>query len=98
VQAAQPVAASQGLRLRANLGEVPVIEGDAARLRQVVSNLLSNSIKFTPSGGLIEVSSRTENGRPVIVVRDTGRGIAPELLPHIFEKHLQARTGELGGL
>jgi len=98
VQAAQPVAASQGLRLRANLGEVPVIEGDAARLRQVVSNLLSNAIKFTPSGGLIEVSSRTEDGRPVIVVSDTGRGIAPELLPHIFEKHLQARTGELGGL
>jgi PAS domain S-box-containing protein len=98
VRAAQPVAASHGLRLRANLSEVPVIEGDAARLRQVVSNLLSNSIKFTPPGGLIEVSSRTENERAVIVVSDTGRGIAPELLPHIFEKHRQARTGELGGL
>ncbi len=98
VQAAQPVAASHGLRLRADLGAVPVIEGDAARLRQVVSNLLSNSIKFTPRGGLIEVTSRTEGGRAVIVVRDTGRGIAPELLPHVFEKHRQARTAEMGGL
>lgn len=98
VQAAQPVAASHGLSLRARLGEVPVIEGDAARLRQVVSNLLSNSIKFTPSGGLIEVASHTEEGRAVIVVSDTGRGIAPDLLPHVFEKHRQARAAELGGL
>ena len=98
IQAAQPVAASQGLRLRTSLGEVPVIDGDGARLRQVVGNLLSNSIKFTPSGGLIEVSSRTEDGRVVIVVSDTGRGIAPELLPHVFEKHRQARSAEHGGL
>jgi PAS domain S-box-containing protein len=98
IQAAQPVAVSQGLRLRARLGEVPLIQGDAARLRQVVGNLLSNSIKFTPRGGLIEVSSRTEGERAVIVVMDTGRGIAPDLLPYVFEKHRQARTAELGGL
>jgi PAS domain S-box-containing protein len=98
IRAAQPAAESQGVRLRAQLAEVPVIEGDAARIRQVVGNLLSNSIKFTPSGGLIEVASRTEDGRAVIVVCDTGRGIAPELLPHVFEKHRQARTAEMGGL
>jgi len=98
VQAAQPVAASHGLRLRTSLCEVPLIEGDAARLRQVIGNLLSNSIKFTPAGGLIEVCSRTEGARAVIVVSDTGRGIAPELVPHVFEKHRQARTAEQGGL
>lgn len=98
IRAAQPLAASHGLRLRTSLGEVPVIDGDAGRLRQVVGNLLSNSIKFTPSGGLIEVSSRTEDERAVIVVSDTGRGIAPELLPYVFEKHRQAHSAELGGL
>jgi PAS domain S-box-containing protein len=98
IKATQPLAVSHGLRMRACLSEVPAIEGDAARLRQVIGNLLSNSIKFTPSGGLIEVRSRTEGGRAEIVVSDTGRGIAPELLPHVFEKHRQARSAELGGL
>lgn len=98
IQAAQPLAASNGLKLRSRLGEVPRIEGDGARLRQIVGNLLSNSIKFTPAGGLIEVCSRTEDGRVVIIVSDTGRGISPELLPHVFEKHRQARTAEQGGL
>lgn len=98
IQAAQPLAAMNGLHLRTNLSDVPIIQGDRARLRQIVGNLLSNAIKFTPSGGLIEVCSRTENGRAVIVVGDTGRGIAPELLPHVFEKHRQARSAEMGGL
>jgi signal transduction histidine kinase len=98
IRAAQPSAASHNVRLRTQLGQVPVIQGDAARIRQVVGNLLSNSIKFTPSGGLIEVTSRTEDGRAVITVCDTGRGIAPDLLPHVFEKHRQARTAEMGGL
>jgi signal transduction histidine kinase len=98
IQAAQPIAAHHGLRLRAQLGAVPIIRGDVARMRQVVGNLLSNSIKFTPAGGLIEVCSRTEGDRVVIAVSDTGRGIAPELLPHVFEKHRQERTAEQGGL
>ena len=98
IQAAQPAAANNSLRLRTRLGTVPLIQGDAARMRQVVGNLLSNSIKFTPAGGLIEVCSRTEAGRAVIVVSDTGRGIAPELLPFVFDKHRQARSAEMGGL
>jgi PAS domain S-box-containing protein len=98
IQAAQPLAASNSLTLHTRLGEVPIINGDAGRMRQVVGNLLSNAIKFTPAGGLIEVSSTTEDGHAVIVVSDTGRGIAPELLPHIFEKYRQERAAELGGL
>jgi PAS domain S-box-containing protein len=89
VTAAQPAAASKGVRLRTTLREVPVIEGDPARLRQIIGNLLSNAIKFTPTSGLIEVISRTEDARAVIQVSDTGRGIEPELLPYIFEKHRQ---------
>lgn len=98
VQATQPIASSHGLRLRTQFAAMRPVEGDAARLRQVIGNLLSNSIKFTPAGGLIEVSSREEEGRVVITVSDTGRGIAPELLPHVFEKHRQARSAEMGGL
>jgi PAS domain S-box-containing protein len=98
IQAAQPLAANSSLRLRSRLGEVPLVHGDAARLRQVVGNLLSNAIKFTPAGGLIEVRSQAEGVWAVIIVSDTGRGIAPELLPHVFEKHRQARSAEMGGL
>lgn len=98
IQAAMPIAANNGLHLRAQLGEVPMIDGDTARIRQIIGNLLSNSIKFTPEGGLIEVTTRTEEGRAVIVVSDTGRGISAELLPFVFDKHRQARSAELGGL
>jgi PAS domain S-box-containing protein len=98
VTAAQPSADSKLVRLRTHLGELPTIDGDPARLRQIIGNLLSNAIKFTPASGLIEVSSCYEAGRVVIVVCDTGRGIEPELLPHIFERHRQARSAEMGGL
>jgi PAS domain S-box-containing protein len=98
VQAAQPAAASHGISLQVRLGDVPLVHGDAARLRQVVGNLLSNAIKFTPGGGLVEITSRTEGTQAVIQVSDTGRGIDPELLPHVFEKHRQARSAEMGGL
>jgi PAS domain S-box-containing protein len=98
VTAAQPSADSKLVRLRTSLGEVPPIDGDPSRLRQVIGNLLSNAIKFTPPSGLIEVSSCYDDQRVVIVVRDTGRGIEPELLPHIFERHRQARSAEMGGL
>jgi PAS domain S-box-containing protein len=98
VTAAQPSADSKPVRLRTSLGPLPAIDGDPARLQQIIGNLLSNAIKFTPPSGLIEVSSRYEAARVVIVVRDTGRGIEPELLPHIFERHRQARSAEMGGL
>ena len=98
VQAAQPVAMNNRLSLRMRLAELPPVDGDRARLRQVIANLLSNAMKFTPAGGLIEVITDDGNGRVCVAVRDTGRGISPELLPHVFERGRQAKSAEQGGL
>jgi signal transduction histidine kinase len=98
VQAAQPTALNSRLSLRVRLAEVPAVDGDRARLRQVIANLLSNAMKFTPAGGLIEVITELREELVHVSVRDTGRGIAPELLPHVFERGRQAQSAELGGL
>jgi PAS domain S-box-containing protein len=87
-----------GLSLDLELPEHPVpILGDAARLGQVIANLLENACKFTPSGGQVTVRLTVEGDRVVIVVRDTGRGIARELLPRLFDPFVQGKES-LGGL
>jgi len=98
LRAARPAAESKGLRLRTTFGSVRTMDADRDRLRQIIGNLLSNSVKFTPAGGLIEIESREEAGVAVISVCDTGRGIPAELLPLIFERGRQASNAELGGL
>lgn len=98
VLAAQPVAESRGLRLRINLRDDATINADRGRMRQIVGNLMSNAMKFTPDGGLIEITSSTNGGFATIVVHDSGRGIEPSLLPHVFDRFRQARNAEQGGL
>lgn len=68
------------------------VQGDAVRLEQVVNNLLSNAIKYTPPGGEIEVSLETEGREAVLRVRDSGKGIAPEMLTRIWDMFTQAET------
>lgn len=80
---------------------VPSISGDASRLQQVVWNLLSNSVKFTEAGGQIEVRLMQVGSMAQIAVSDTGRGISPEFLPHVFEHFRQedgSTTRQFGGL
>jgi signal transduction histidine kinase len=60
------------------------VEGDPARLAQVVGNLLTNAAKYTPDGGTIRLTAEREGGQAVIRVRDSGMGIAADLLPHVF--------------
>ena len=75
--------------------------GDADRLQQIVWNLLTNAIKFTPRGGSVELRVERQAGQVVIVVSDTGIGIAPEVLPFVFERFRQGDTGSTrthGGL
>jgi CheY-like chemotaxis protein len=77
------------------------VEGAPDRLQQVVWNLLMNSVKFTPAGGRVEVASQRRAGTAAIVVTDSGQGIAPELLPHVFDLFRQADSSSTrthGGL
>jgi CheY-like chemotaxis protein len=63
------------------------------RLAQVLTNLLNNAAKYTDRSGQIALGARRENGQAVITVRDNGRGIAPDMLPYIFDLFMQASTG-----
>jgi PAS domain S-box-containing protein len=77
------------------------VSADRGRLQQVFWNLLSNAVKFTPSGGRVAVSLDAEEDLVRVIVRDTGIGIPPEFLPHVFEPFRQADGGfsrEFGGL
>jgi two-component system, sensor histidine kinase len=73
------------------------VVGDAARLQQVVWNLAANAIKFTPEGGRVLVTLRAGDGWGELSVKDNGRGIAADLLPHIFERFRQSRTARVEG-
>jgi signal transduction histidine kinase/CheY-like chemotaxis protein len=80
---------------------LPAIEGDPKRLQQVFANLLSNAVKFTPEGGRIEVRCAASGSGIDIAVADTGIGIAPDFLPHVFDRFRQAdsrSTRRHGGL
>ena len=77
------------------------ISGDSARLQQVAWNLLSNAVKFTPQGGEVSVRLARDGARVRLTVSDTGQGIAPEFLPHVFDRFRQAdsaTTRSYGGL
>jgi signal transduction histidine kinase len=68
------------------------IDGDSTRLEQITSNLIDNALKYTPAGGRIEVRTWTENDDVVLSVRDTGVGIAADLLPHVFDVFVQGTS------
>jgi signal transduction histidine kinase len=87
-------AALQGVRLTSIVADEPLmVWADGSRLQQVGWNLVTNAIKFTPPGGSINISLAGENDRAVLRVRDTGEGISPELLPHMFERYRQGAAG-----
>jgi signal transduction histidine kinase len=75
------------VRIRSNVQRpLPLVRGDRERLRQVLANLLDNAVKYSPTGGEVEVDALAENGRISIEVRDRGPGVAPEHQSLIFEK------------
>ena len=98
---ARPAAAAKGLTLDVHLPDAVETIADADRLQQVVWNLLSNAVKFTPTGGRITISVKQKPAALDIEVCDTGIGITPAFLPHVFERFRQgdsSTTRHHGGL
>jgi PAS domain S-box-containing protein len=102
VEAVRPSAEAKEITLAVELpAELPTIMGDPDRLQQVVWNLVSNAVKFTPQGGRIDVRLRKGGSCLSLTVADNGKGIEPEFLPHVFERFRQAdstSTRSHGGL
>jgi signal transduction histidine kinase len=90
VESVRPMGEAKSIGFTVELGDDPaIIIGDHERLQQIVWNLLSNAIKFTPEGGAVRVSLDVTESRVELVVSDTGVGIAPDFLPHVFERFRQ---------
>jgi signal transduction histidine kinase/ActR/RegA family two-component response regulator len=100
----KPLAVKKHVELRFSVepGSRALVSGDDARLQQVIWNLLANAVKFTPAGGRVEVSIERVGSSIDVNIADTGQGIAPEFVPHVFERFRQAdeapsrRHGGLG--
>src|SRR5262249_5110585 len=90
VGAVRPSAEAKGITLDRHVEALPErFTGDAVRLQQAIWNLLSNGIKFTPSGGRVELDVRSDAAQVTVQVRDTGCGIAPEFKPFVFDRFRQ---------
>ncbi|MBL0419155.1 response regulator [Ramlibacter sp. AW1] len=102
LETAQPAAVAKDIELDSDLEPgVPRIWGDPSRLQQVLWNLLSNAIKFTPTGGRVRLALRRRGDGVEVEVTDTGGGIPPDFLPHVFEPFRQAEAStarRYGGL
>jgi two-component system sensor histidine kinase BaeS len=90
---------SAGISLTTEVADnLPSFEVDPARIRQVISNLLSNAIRHTPSGGSVKVAVRSASDQVTLTVTDTGEGIPPELLPHVFDRFVKGPNSKGSGL
>ncbi len=102
IDSVSPAAAAKGVTVRAMIDPgVGPIQGDEGRLQQVVWNLLTNAIKFSPKGAEVRIALSSRAGSAVVSVRDRGEGIAPAFLPHVFERFCQGdatTTRRHGGL
>jgi PAS domain S-box-containing protein len=94
IEAVRPASEAKGLHLHPILDtDIGPLVGDVQRLQQVVWNLLSNAVKFTPKGGHIHIILRRAGSSAELQVRDSGQGISPDFLPHVFERFQQEEGG-----
>jgi len=93
IEVVRPAAEAKSINIEINHdSSVAPISGDPDRLQQVIWNLLANAVKFTPKGGSIQVEFGQTESSAELVIRDTGIGIAPQFLPHVFERFRQAES------
>lgn len=90
----RPIAAEKGLTLKWELTPLPLIRGNPHRLRRVMENLLSNAVKYNREGGWVDVSAEYREGYIVVRVADSGIGIPPEDLPHVFDRFYRVQRPE----
>lgn len=99
VESQRHVADSQGVELRLRVEDsLPLVHADRHRVIQILGNLISNALKFTPEGGLVEIGAESMDGEVRCYVADTGKGIPPDQLPHLFDRFWQARRADRRGL
>jgi PAS domain S-box-containing protein len=102
IQAVQPQMAEKSIDVKTKyVSDNCVVSGDESRLQQILLNLLSNAIKFTPEGGSVDLCMMAQGNTIELTVSDTGKGIVPEFLPHVFEQFRQAdesHSRSYGGL
>ncbi|HEV8434648.1 MAG TPA: ATP-binding protein, partial [Thermoanaerobaculia bacterium] len=102
IDAVRPTAAARQVRIETNFSpQLGFMVADPTRLQQVVWNLLTNAVKFTPKHGVVQVSARRTSSHVEITVADNGEGIDPQFLPHVFEPFRQAENPQTrvhGGL
>ncbi|MCA9886745.1 MAG: GAF domain-containing protein [Anaerolineae bacterium] len=94
VVAIRPSADNKIINLTTDLPQLPTIRADEGRIRQIFTNLISNAVKYTPSGGWVKVSAEIKPGHVKIVVQDNGLGISPEDQAHIFDRFYRVRRPE----
>jgi PAS domain S-box-containing protein len=94
MESIRPAANAKGVEMRPLIDPAtPKLHGDPTRLQQVIWNLLSNAVKFTPKDGRVDVQVRPADGRVEIIVVDTGKGMAPDFVPFVFDPFRQEEGG-----
>jgi len=97
VQSFDPIAAGRSVRLEWSADEGLTASLDRDRIFQALANLVGNAVKFTPQGGHVTVTARGAEGEVCIAICDTGPGISPQDVPHLFDRYWQAREGTRSG-
>jgi signal transduction histidine kinase len=97
VEQLEPVAQARGLTLAADVAARPAVVGDASWIERLLLNLLDNAFKFTPAGGRVTVRLSEADNTAVLEVRDTGIGMAPDVVPRVFERFYRGDPARSAG-